>query len=525
MIRYIAIVLLLSLCICGCRKEVIITKTATIPFKPFSSNNHYRIDTLLLAGVSDGVKNFYKVNNYQTVWINSKNRTALINFIKSIEPDGLLPETYNIANLENYELKTKTQRECIDYDIMLSVSFRKVAKHLFKGVLTARSVYRDWDLPAKKFNANKLLTQALSDNAVEQLLTKCRPEHPIYAGLQKSFVFINALPDDTSYPKISSVKPIVLNTSNSAVPAIKRRLAYWKDLKSADTTTIYDRKTFLAVKRFQSRNGIYNDGIINSKTIEALNITKSERLATVILNLERWKWFPRDFGEKAVVINLPDYLLTVVEKNKDTVDVYKVVIGKPERRTPVLVSKFNYLVINPTWTVPPTILKEDLIPDATEDRTYFANRNMKIYDWKNNEIAPDEWDPLTPDQYYYVQGPGPGNSLGAVKFNFNNSHTVYLHDTNHKQYFRRAHRALSSGCVRVQDPFRLATYLLQEEEDDGTEEKLNEMVASKETKKVFLTSTAYVHQLYWTAWMSSNGLQFRDDIYNLDDALYKKLRK
>jgi murein L,D-transpeptidase YcbB/YkuD len=138
---------------------------------------------------------------------------------------------------------------------------------------------------------------------------------------------------------------------------------------------------------------------------------------------------------------------------------------------------------------------------------------------------PEDWDPEKADHYRYVQGPGMNNSLGLVKFNFRNSFSVYLHDTNHRELFRKGYRALSSGCVRVEDPLKLAGYVLEKEENEWTKEKLDEMIALGETKNVGLKKGTHVHQLYWTAWMDQGGLQFRNDVYNLDKILYKKLRQ
>jgi murein L,D-transpeptidase YcbB/YkuD len=173
--------------------------------------------------------------------------------------------------------------------------------------------------------------------------------------------------------------------------------------------------------------------------------------------------------------------------------------------------------------VPPTILKEDLTPSAIKDRNHFANLNMKIFKG-DVEVSAQDWDPELADHYRYVQGPGDHNSLGRIKFNFRNSYSVYIHDTNHKENFRKPYRALSSGCVRVQNPFKLAGYVLESQKAGWTKDKIDEMVATGETTNVDIQKSIQVHQLYWTAWMDKSGLQFRNDIYSLDKILYNKLR-
>jgi len=213
-----------------------------------------------------------------------------------------------------------------------------------------------------------------------------------------------------------------------------------------------------------------------------------------------------------------------IVKDGDTIERKRVVVGKDKRKTPILSSTFSNIVFNPTWTVPPTILKEDLTPSATSDRSYFAARDITIYDYKGNVVSPEKWNPEKAKGYRYVQAPGHGNSLGNVKFNFPNHYTVYLHDTNHRDYFGRNYRSLSSGCVRVENPLLLAAYML----DDGKNwslEKIDELIASKKTTSINLKQKIKLHQLYWTASLTDKGeLDFRADIYNLDRDLYKKLR-
>lgn len=490
-------------------------------------NTSHPINEELLSETSKGVRDFYAAQGLATVWTDKKDRDALLLSVQEATKDGLLPADYNIDDLLKYEANpTITEEQCIHYDILLTQSFRKLANHLFKGKLIPYKVYYDWALPSKNLNSSKLLTDALADHSVSETLAKCRPSHKIYKSLREGLAFVNSLPPDPGFKKISFKGALRLKDSGVVVTAIKERLVYWKDLDPAAAKgSIYDRSTARAVKHFQKRHGIYPDGIVSGSTLEALNMSPEKRKQQLIANLERWRWFAYDFGEKALLINIPEYQMAVLEDN-DTIDVYKVVVGKPGRRTPVLHAVLNNLVINPTWTVPPTILKEDLTPSATDDRSYFASHNMKIYKHRDTvETSPEEWDPEKADHYRYVQSPGLNNSLGLVKFNFKNSFSVYLHDTNHRELFRRGYRALSSGCVRVQDPLKLAGYVLEKEEAQWTKEKLDEMIALGETKNVGLKKGTHVHQLYWTAWMNKGGLQFRNDVYNLDYILYKKLRQ
>ena len=315
---------------------------------------------------------------------------------------------------------------------------------------------------------------------------------------------------------------IVLNDTKDALIEVKKKLIYWKDLKPLDSLTpIYDETTETAVKKFQMRHGLGIDGVIGSGTAGALNFTKEQRRKQIIANMERWRWFPREFECDYLIINIPDYSLRVV-KNDDTIRVHKVIIGRPSRKTPVLSSKLTHVIFNPTWTVPPTILRKDVVPAAIKNRNYFRSKNITIYDSNNRVVSPWQWNASRSRSYRYVQSPGEENSLGLVKFIFPNRFTVYLHDTNTKGFFEKDIRALSSGCIRVQNPFELTEYLLDDPENWNLE-KIDEAINTGETSQVQIHKEVYIHILYWTAWSENGILQFRDDLYDLDMDLYKKL--
>ena len=529
MLARVLIALLLIL-LPGCGKDtgsaIKLPTQKPVAIKDHPNNTSFTIDSTLISGYPSGIKSIYRENNYTSLWTNEADRNTFLLCIAAAEEDGLNPKDYNYRELVKFEKnKAISVKESVEYDLMMTESFFLFANHLFKGKITTSAVYPDWALQQKKLDAGILLTEGLENHTIDKVLERCRPPHTIYTGLRKSLQVINGLPDDSDIEKIAIEESIKENDSLAVIATIKKRLAYWKDLEPADTTGfVYNASIIAAVKKFQLRHGMYPDGVIGKRTVAALNFTKQQRKEQIIVNLERWRWFAYDFGDKAIIINIPDYKLALLEKNKDTLAVHKVVVGKPDRRTPVLYSKLNYLVINPTWTVPPTILKEDLTPKASEDRNYFDNNNLRIYDRDSNEIAPQDWNPELARTYRYVQSSGSSNALGNIKFNYNNRFSVYLHDTNHRELFDRSFRALSSGCIRVHEPFKLAQKILEEENSDWNPEKINDAVASGETENIYLKKANFVHQLYWTAWMDKNGLQFRNDIYGLDKALYDKLR-
>lgn len=242
------------------------------------------------------------------------------------------------------------------------------------------------------------------------------------------------------------------------------------------------------------------------------------------VNLERSKWLQPDLGKQYVWINLPEYQLKVVSDGR-IVEKHKVIIGKTERRTPVLSSSFSGIIINPKWTVPPTILKNDVVPKASSNRGYFESNRLTIFDKKSGKaVSPENWNPDNYNGYRYVQQTGKLNSLGLIKFDFPNKHMVYLHDTNNRSKFVESNRALSSGCVRVQNPFKLAETLFQYEGIDMSRSEIDTLVVKEKTKNIKLNKKVNVHQVYFTAIIdSTNNVKLLPDVYNLDNMLYKRL--
>jgi len=484
------------------------------------------IDSVMIQGFGDKLLTAFYINNdNKTVWIEkTPTRKFLLSTLNICSDDGLDPQQFALDKLNLYEaaINTLADSKLVEYDILLTVKLQQYITQMSNGRLNPKVLYRDWDLKENKTDINRTLSGFATGDSLYEKVERLKPNHPMYKSLKKALQVINTYPDDT-IKCIEIQKIISKNTLDAALIPIKQRLMYWKYL--IDTTSVnemYDDQTQKAIKKFQLHHGLYVDGVIGYRTVEALNFFKSRRREQILVNLERWKWFPRDLGRHYIILNIPDYNLYVV-KNSDTIDTRRVVVGVLTRKTAVLSSTFNTIILNPTWTVPPTILEEDLLPAATKKRGYFASKNITIYDKKNNIVSAWHWNPEKYKNYRYVQTPGDNNSLGNVKFNFINRYSVYLHDTNHRDYFSKSSRSLSSGCVRVENPLPLAQYMLQDRY--WTMERICEVIATKKTTTIPLKEKIDIHQLYWTAWMNRDGnMEFRQDIYNLDDELYEKLR-
>jgi murein L,D-transpeptidase YcbB/YkuD len=523
-------ILLLLFNIFSCEKEVI--KKEATP-SPSHSNpvaqperKELLVDSVLLNPFDSKIlKEFYKSKDYKIVWQSKENRKILLEQLYNSEEEGLNPADYNVNKLRKYEDKIDIldNQKIVNYDILLTRSFQKYISHLTNGRLNPKKLYTDWDLKENKIDINETISSLLKSDSLAHKIEQLKPNHVVYKRLKKALKIINTLPKD-AFSRIQITNKIVLNDTNPSLINIKKRLIYWKDMPPKDSlSSIYDSETAEAIKKFQTRHGLAADGVIGKGTVASLNFSKRQRREQIIANLERWKWFPREMGKEYLIINIPDYRLSLV-KNQDTLRTHKVIVGRQKRKTPVLSSKLRQAIFNPTWTVPPTILREDVIPAILKNRNYLAQTNIKLYDRNGDFVPASNWRLSNAKSYRYVQSPGTFNSLGMVKLTFPNRFSIYLHDTNHREFFTKSERSLSSGCVRVDNPLELTEYLL----DDATNwnlEKITETLQSEKTKQVNIKKEVYIHILYWTAWSEKNTLIFRDDIYNLDADLYDKLGK
>jgi len=487
-------------------------------------------------------------------WDIKENRLALLEVIRNAGNEGLIPEDYHYDDLIKYEdaiFLTPIQTE--EYHKLLTKSIIKYTSHLRNGKINPLEIYDDWEITPKPIINDSLLTIVLSRKKIDSLVEASKPKHLIYKNLKKALLLLNTMPEE-HFDTIKYKEKLYFGVKSPAVEKIKQRLRYWGDIKPFDTISNnhYNETFKKGVIRFQSRHGLVPDGKIGPGTLRIINISKETRRQQIITNLERWRWFPENLGDNFLSVNLPDYQLQVVE-NKDTVATYKVVVGKVKRKTPILSSKVDNIVFNPTWTVPPTIIKEDLIPDATKSKSYFYKTKVKIFNYKNKEISVNDWKPEDALNYKYVQDPGYNNSLGVVKINFSNDHLVYMHDTNHRELFVNNYRALSSGCVRIEKPLPLAEYLLK---DKLKKERIKEeviqkgkkksgipvyktklvdipiyslseidtIIQTKKTKAVKVSQNFGIHFLYFTAWYENGIFNFRNDVYEYDNELYLRLR-
>lgn len=292
-------------------------------------------------------------------------------------------------------------------------------------------------------------------------------------------------------------------------------------------THAYTEAVATAVEAFQRANGLEVDGILGPRTIAALNITAEQKLARIDANLERWRWAPESFGDTHIRVNLPSFEVQGFEDGRRTISM-ATIVGMESRETPVFSDSVEYIIANPRWYVPESILRRDKLDDIQADPSYIEQRNFYVLDRSTGEqvdpYALDWNDPATPDNYRLVQDSGEDNALGRVKIMFPNEHSIYLHDTPSDHLFEHDHRAFSSGCIRLERPLEMARWVVRA---SGTVEQVDELenaFATDEWTRIDMAEPIPVHIVYFTVSTDEDGrVVFHDDIYDRDRAVIARL--
>jgi murein L,D-transpeptidase YcbB/YkuD len=298
-------------------------------------------------------------------------------------------------------------------------------------------------------------------------------------------------------------------STSMVIPAIKKRLQMMDYLPENDTSSMFTDTLETAVRAYQLSLGTKDDGIISRPLVKQLNIPLRQRVAQLVVNMNRLAWMPGNFSDNYIQVNIPEFMLHVYE-GKSTVFDMPVVVGREGTSTMMFAGDMNQVVFSPYWNVPESIVKKEIVPGMEKNPDYIENHHMEITGTRN-------------DLPVVRQLPGGDNSLGKVKFLFPNSYDIYLHDTNAKYLFDKEKRAYSHGCIRLADAEKMANYVLRND-PEWTPEKITEAMNSDAEKFVRIKNPIPVLITYLTAWVGEDGkLNFRDDIYGHDEAAAAKL--
>jgi murein L,D-transpeptidase YcbB/YkuD len=370
------------------------------------------------------------------------------------------------------------------------------------------------------------LPQALAWGSLKQAVQNLLPGHPGYVRLRRQFIRYKALADAGGWVRVPGGPPLRKGDRGRRVALLKERLAASGDLAGGPEgfTDTFDDALAGALRRFQRRHGLSPDGVLGPGTLRAVNVPLQARIRQMELNLARWRWLWRHLGTRYIMVNVPDFSLTAVERGRPVLAM-KAVVGKRDWNTPLFSARATHLVLNPSWHVPREIFAAEILPAVREDPAYLEEHRMVVLKgWGRwaREVDPAaiDWQEVDPRSFPYriVQKPGPKNPLGWIKFVFPNKYEVYLHDTSSRGLFARDVLAFSHGCVRIEKPFELAEYLLGGRWSDRMFD--GAPAGEEEDVTVPLPRPIDVHVVYLTAWVDDEGvLQFRNDIYGLDGLL------
>jgi murein L,D-transpeptidase YcbB/YkuD len=469
-------------------------------------------DNAMVDSISENMRDFYNMRNFEYAWFDSK---------------GLTEQALGFRSLHKF--KTDSVNKKLDQQLdNLLLHDKKIdpADPVIMGIelqLTRRFVqfildsYKDDNIglrnlesfiPIKKQDiftlADSLLSQK-SENA-----EKFAKINPFYSGLRgqlQKYLDIakkgnwDTVPLTKTRYKVGKNFPEILH--------IKNRLAATGELAVADTSTMFTPELEEAIKKYETTHGMSPDGKIGPVLIKSLNVSATDRVKQLLVNMERMRWMPIRKEGKLLMVNIPEFTLHVTE-GENHVKHMPVVVGKEGHTTVLFSDALEYVVFSPYWNIPPSIVRNEILPAMSRNGNYLAKNNMEITG-KSNGIPEIR------------QKPGPSNSLGLVKFLFPNSFNIYFHDTPAKSLFEQDNRAFSHGCIRLGDPVWMANYLLQDE-PEWTPEKIKAAMNAGTEKTVKLKTPVPVIITYYTAWIGEDGqLQFRDDIYGNDKNVERKM--
>jgi murein L,D-transpeptidase YcbB/YkuD len=321
-------------------------------------------------------------------------------------------------------------------------------------------------------------------------------------------------------PPEARLKP---GDEHAQVAVLRARLAAEDETVSATGGTRYDDRLEEAVRRFQLRHGLALDGVVGPVTVQALNVPVDDRIRQIALNLERWRWLPRDLGRRYVTVNAADATLQVIAEGRAALT-SRVVVGDVRHPTPVVQARLEAIILNPPWNVPASIVVQEILPRLRENRRYLAESEIVILERRESDphgLAVD-WSTIAAEPFPFrlQQRPGPDNPLGRIKFDVPNRFDVYLHDTPTRSLFTRPVRTASHGCIRVERADDLAAYVLADSTGRWSPSRLTEAIAIGATQRIALARPLPVYILYWTAFAGPDGeVQFRDDVYERDRRL------
>lgn len=450
---------------------------------------------------------------------------------------GLEPTDYDADKLAAMGTAPPSAPERALFDLAVSAGVLRMMGAVRHGRVDPRTLAFDYDIAPRRLDAVATLREARDGRGVAATLDALEPPFQHYARAKAALRVYRGLAargDTAPVPALARGQAKVeRGKSWPGVPALRARLAQLGDLKAdAATGDVYDDALFEAVKRFQARHVLDADGVVGKGTIEALNVPVRDRERQIELAMERMRWLPEMEGRPVIFVNVALYRLWATDPARTPEPLrLRVVVGKAlDHRTPLFVEQMRYIVFRPYWNAPYSITVKELVPRLRKDPGYLAKEDLEIVaggeeDQNALPPTPENLAKLVSGKLHIRQKPGPKNSLGLAKFIFPNTESVYMHGTPAQSLFARSRRDFSHGCIRLEDPKRLAEWVLKDQ-PEWTSARIEAAMQGTRPQQVNLKEPMTVVLFYDTVHVNSEGvLQFVQDIYGHDRALDLALKR
>jgi len=510
---------------------------------PLAEAINARLDELQFAGdleiggaqiaAREIIPAVYANRDFQPMWTSPARIQELLALIRTAPADGLETSDYFLDPLQSQIAKAEASGAPLDQadlDILLTESLIRFGYHQLFGKVNAAALDANINFTREFFDGRDSVIAIpeiiASPVSLEKQAEESIDRGPFYRSLQKHLVDYRQIAAAGGWPEVPTGETLHKGDSDPRVVALRQRLVVTGDLPTdSDTSSpVFDETLEAAVIRFQGRHELGADGVVGKQSYEALNVTVETRVDQLRLSLERLRWVRGDQADRFIAVNIAGYRVFFVD-GQDLAWTSRVMVGKTYRQTPVFRGTLSYMEINPTWTVPPTILRKDTLPAIKRDPSYLQSKNMSVIDRDGRKVDPAtiDWQSYSKGIPYSIrQEPGPKNALGEIKFIFPNKHFVFLHDTPNRSLFARPDRAFSSGCIRVENPFELAQ-LIMNEPATWDQAALEKILDTHKTKRI-KTPKLPVLILYLTASLQPDGSpRFLKDVYQRDAAVLAAL--
>jgi len=552
-----ACVAIFALCLSSCKEktkpeEIVIVKAPEKmddkvkelirSFLEYSASKNGRMDDSTILYQLPILADIYKQKTFTPQWSSSQKwltqGDSLLLLIENAKLFGLFPTDYHSHQLSVIKklfakdvFKDKETQDAASWaraDLMLSDALISIFHDIKLGRLPTDSItLRKDSVLTEEFISSKF-NAAASGLSLEVILSTLEPKHQGYRELKEA---IRDFLDKADFNPITQIS--FPNKNQQELRAAVAKRLFETGYIDSTFTEIDSLRLTSILKRFQKDKKLAIDGKIGAQTIRMLNLSDLEKFNHIAITMDRYKMLPDSLPEKFIWVNIPSYSLKLI--SHDTLVLSsKVVVGKPKTRTPVLTSAVSEMITYPQWTIPASIIEKEILPGLKKDTAYLRKKGYMLLNGKNEEVSPDSvnWTRYKKTiPFKVIQGSGDDNALGVLKFNFNNNYSVYLHDTNQRSFFDNDSRALSHGCVRVQEWQKMAYYIMNNENSLSTSSKLKPIPVDslthwleiKEKHSIPIRSKVPVFIRYFTCEVNDGQISFFEDIYDEDKKMIELL--